>query len=86
MAEDRVTALPKEEEEGRGEGSRDEQSSVITEITDQKLKPEPEPNRTALVRFGFGFVFQKSNSTEPNRISYPIYHLTQIQFSESYSS
>jgi len=65
---------------------RGEQSSVITEITDQKSKPEFEPNRIALIRFGFGFVFQKPNSSEPNRISYPIYHPTQIQFSESYSS
>ena len=57
---------------------RGEQSSVITEITDQKSKPKPEPNRTALVRFSFGFVFQKPNLTEPNRISYPIYHPTHF--------
>ena len=63
-----------------------EQSSVITEITDQKPKPEPEPNWTALIRSGFGFVFQNPNPTEPSRISHPIYHPTQIQFSESYSS
>ena len=55
---------------------RGEQSSVITEITDQKLKPEPEPNRTALVRSGFDFGFQNPNPTEPNRISLPIYHPT----------
>ena len=58
---------------------RGEHSSVITKIIDQKSKPEPEPNQTALVRFDFGFVLQKPNSTEPNRISYPIYHPTQIQ-------
>ena len=45
---------------------RGEQSSVITEITDQKPKLELEPNRTALIRSGFSFVFQNPNPTEPN--------------------
>jgi len=63
---------------------RGEQSLVITEITDQKLKPELEPNRTVLNWSGFGFVFQHPNPTELNQISHPIYITpAQIQFSES---
>ena len=50
--------------------TRGEQSSVITEITDQKPKPEPEPNRTNLVGFRFYILKIEPDRTEPNLSPY----------------
>jgi len=57
---------------------RGEQSSVITEITDQKPKPEPKPNCSSSVRFRFFVSKTELDQTEPNLLPYISPHPNSI--------
>jgi len=58
--------------------TKGEQSSVITEITDKKSKPEPEPNRSCSVGFRFWVSKLAPDRIEPNLSCYISPHPNSI--------